>query len=95
MFGPYVQFLGYRYWNWLLFLVLFLPGVFGWWGEVTARSQQTFPTFNYQGRAWAIVRVYGDRWLIREVNYSTSAFEEAFAVMQAQPIALGQTKVSF
>jgi hypothetical protein len=51
MFGPFLQFFGYRYWNWLLFLILVLPNIMGWWGDVTARSQRTFPTFNYQGRA--------------------------------------------
>lgn len=86
--------LGYRLWNWLLLLILVLPPLIEWWGEESAKAQSTYPTFNYQGRAWAIVRVYGDRWIVREVNYSTSEFQDVYAVMEAQPVVLSQTKIN-
>jgi hypothetical protein len=93
LFAPLIKLFGDRLWM-LPIAVLVLTVFFGWLGEQVARAQSLYPTFNYQGRAWAIVRAYGDRWIVREVNYSTGSFEKAYAVMLAQPVVLNETKVS-
>ncbi|ODA68651.1 hypothetical protein A7A08_00483 [Methyloligella halotolerans] len=85
-FSPLISIVGIRYWNLFLTIVLLLPIAFFFTGQVYGRMQRHFPVFQTEEGEWAIVRNYGNRWVVRRTD--NGRFAEEFASMPAKGVPL-------